>query len=115
MRGRLYHFPALGYPGVVDNPQCWVHGSVLHFTEGESVLKRLDWLEDYDARRDPSANEYQRVTREIFTTMTTSDVPSEGLENSLTSLGQVWTYIMLLPTIQRLGGVLIPDGHWPPN
>jgi gamma-glutamylcyclotransferase (GGCT)/AIG2-like uncharacterized protein YtfP len=61
--GDLYDLPSLGYPAAIHGRDR-VHGFILSFND-ETILAKLDELEDYDARRQTSENEY---IRELVTT-----------------------------------------------
>ena len=70
IHAELYHFPTLGYPGVIDSTSQ-VHGYVLTFAEAE-ILLDLDELEDYHPDRTSVENDY---TRKLVMTYTPEDIP----------------------------------------
>ncbi len=94
--GTLYHLP-VGYPAMTvgDRPVC---GVVLCLDQ-PSTLYTLDILEDYDPRRLPDENEYNRRKIEIF--------DLQGI-----SQGQVWAYLMSHDNVIRHGGRELPAGTW---
>lgn len=94
--GQLFDLP-LGYPAMTlgESP---VQGFLLSFPDS-SVLRRLDWLEDYDPHRPAEQNEYNRQQTEIF-------------NPDLVSLGLAWVYLMTPKQVHSYGGVLLPDGWW---
>jgi gamma-glutamylcyclotransferase (GGCT)/AIG2-like uncharacterized protein YtfP len=64
IKGRLFHLPA-GYPAVIDG-KGQVAGEFVTLRDLESVLERIDELEDYNGTcRD---NEYERVIRDVTLT-----------------------------------------------
>lgn len=64
IKGRLFHLPA-GYPAVIDGTGQ-VTGEFVTLRDLESVLERIDELEDYNGTcRD---NEYERVIRDVTLT-----------------------------------------------
>jgi gamma-glutamylcyclotransferase (GGCT)/AIG2-like uncharacterized protein YtfP len=103
--GELYHFPALGYPGMIHGTRR-VHGFVLTFADA-MILTNLDELEDYDPGRQTAENDY---TRELVMTYTPDGIPSIS----------AWAYFMTLVgvaapwehRISQWGGILVPDGWW---
>jgi gamma-glutamylcyclotransferase (GGCT)/AIG2-like uncharacterized protein YtfP len=95
--GDLYHLPGLGYPGAIHGTRQ-VRGFALSFNDS-AILQDLDELEDYDPQRQPAENDY---IRELVTTYTLDRIPSIS----------AWTYLMTPARIQKLGGILIPDGWW---
>ncbi len=94
--GQLFALP-IGYPAMTrgDSP---VHGYLLSFPD-ETVLRHLDWLEDYDPHRTEVENEYNR--RQIKT-----------YDQAWASLGLAWVYLMTPEQVYSFGGVLLPDGWW---
>ncbi len=97
--GQLYHL-SLGYPAMIVGTQK-VQGYLLTLAD-ETVLEKLDYLEDYHPLRSPQDNHYSRQTLSIY---------------SLTgeTLGDAWGYLMTVQKIQQLGGKLIPSGWWTEN
>jgi gamma-glutamylcyclotransferase (GGCT)/AIG2-like uncharacterized protein YtfP len=95
--GNLYHLPRLGYPGAIHGKRQ-VHGFVLAFND-DRILWELDELEDYDPRRQQTENDY---TREMVTTYAIDGTPDIA----------AWAYFMTSDQIQKLRGVLLPDGWW---
>lgn len=94
--GQLFALP-FGYPAMTlgESP---VQGFLLSFPDS-SVLRHLDWLEDYDPHRPAEQNEYNRLPIEIF-------------NPDLVSLGRAWIYLMTPKQVHSYGGVLLPDGWW---
>ena len=102
--GQLYDFPHLGYPAMTHRTadsggQDWVQGFLLIF-KNEAILHRLDELEDYDPQGDPTQNEYDRQRIAVFT-------PAKQ------PLGEAWIYLMAPERAAEMGGMPLPDGHWP--
>jgi gamma-glutamylcyclotransferase (GGCT)/AIG2-like uncharacterized protein YtfP len=95
--GELYHLPGLGYPGAIHGTRQ-VHGFVLAFDD-EKILLELDKLEDYDPRRQPTENDYNR---ELVMTYSID----------LTHTISAWAYFMTSDRIQKLRGILLLDGWW---
>lgn len=94
--GQLLALPQ-GYPAMVEGDRP-VQGVLLEFGNA-GVLTVLDALEDYDADRPTSQNEYQRRAIKIY-----------GPDQSEISLA--WTYVMAIERAQAMGGVVLPDGIW---
>lgn len=94
--GQLFALP-LGYPGMTlgESP---VQGFLLSFPD-ESVLRQLDWLEDYEPHRPAELNEYNRRPIEIF-------------NPAFISLGLAWVYLMTQEQVHSCDGVLLADGWW---
>lgn len=95
--GDLYHLPRLGYPGAIHGTRQ-VHGFVLVFKDA-SVLPELDELEDYDPHRQRTENDYNR---ELVTAYSIDGNPNIS----------AWAYLMAPGRIQKLRGILLPDGWW---
>jgi gamma-glutamylcyclotransferase (GGCT)/AIG2-like uncharacterized protein YtfP len=95
--GDLYDLPSLGYPAAIHGRDR-VHGFILSFND-ETILAKLDELEDYDARRQTSENEY---IRELVTTYAID-------ENRCLS---AWAYFMTPDRVESLGGILVSNGWW---
>ncbi|MCY7337570.1 MAG: gamma-glutamylcyclotransferase, partial [Chamaesiphon sp.] len=95
--GELYDLPLSGYPGAIHGIRK-VYGFVMSFND-ITILQELDKLEDYDPRRQPVENDYNR---ELVITY-----PLNG--NSITL---AWAYFMTPDRIQQLGGILLSDGWW---
>jgi gamma-glutamylcyclotransferase (GGCT)/AIG2-like uncharacterized protein YtfP len=95
--GELYDLPALGYPGAIHGTNK-VYGFVLAFDDAR-ILQVLDELEDYDPRRNPTENDYNRE-------LITAHIPD------LSSSVSAWVYFMNPILVRRFGGVSIPDGWW---
>jgi gamma-glutamylcyclotransferase (GGCT)/AIG2-like uncharacterized protein YtfP len=95
-RGQLFALP-IGYPAMVAS-EGNVCGFLLYFASS-AILDDLDRLEDYDPLREPTQNEYQRQSIEIF-------------DLNFQSLGAAWAYFMLPDRIRSLGGIWLPDGRW---
>jgi gamma-glutamylcyclotransferase (GGCT)/AIG2-like uncharacterized protein YtfP len=72
-----------------------VHGFVLTFAD-PTILTNLDKLEDYDSARPAIENDY---TRELVMTYTPEGIPWIP----------AWAYLM---TLDRSGGILVPNGWW---
>lgn len=98
-QGQLFSLP-IGYPALTIGTGQ-VRGFVLTFSDPK-ILDDLDYLEDYQAHRPPSKNEYQRQH-------------IEALSLDGQSLGSVWAYLMLPERVKALGGVLLPTGWWEPK
>ena len=94
--GQLYHLP-LGYPGMSLGTSK-VEGWLFTF-EDDSILARLDSLEDYQERRSPELNEYNR-----------QQLPVYSLAGD--SLGIAWCYIMSLAKVQNHEGILVSSQQW---
>ncbi len=94
--GQLFDL-SLDYPAMTDG-ESPVYGFVLTFADPD-ILNVLDELEDYDSRRTPEANEYQRQQIETY------DLSGQAL-------GLAWVYLMTIERVQRLEGVLLPSGSW---
>jgi gamma-glutamylcyclotransferase (GGCT)/AIG2-like uncharacterized protein YtfP len=97
IHGELYDLPRLGYPAIIHGDRQ-VQGYVLTFADAR-ILPALDELEDYDPQRQPICNDY---TREL--------VQTYAINRSSNLLA--WTYLMTAAQIQKLGGVLLPNGWW---
>jgi gamma-glutamylcyclotransferase (GGCT)/AIG2-like uncharacterized protein YtfP len=97
IRGDLYHFPALGYPGVIEGIRK-VHGFVLTFSDA-AILAALDELEDYQPDREPAKNDYTRQLVLTYTPKGIASIPA-------------WAYFMTLDRVHQWGGILLPDGWW---
>ncbi len=95
--GNLYHLAQRGYPGMTWGNRK-IGGFLLTFTD-ETVLTKLDELEDYQPGRSPQENEYNRCK-----------IPVYNPNNDL--LGEAWGYIMSLDKVQELGGIHLPSGWW---
>ncbi len=95
--GELYHFPALGYPGVIAGTRR-VQGFVLTFAD-PIILTKLDELEAYNPTRSAAENDY---TRALVLTHTPEGVASIS----------AWVYLMTPDRISQWGGILVPDGWW---
>lgn len=94
--GRLYHFPALGYPAMTLE-SGWVQGVLFTF-DTTAVLDLLDELEDYFPDR-PEDSEYQRIRHPIYTP---EQVP----------LVEAWVYVMTRQQVEARGGQWLPAGDW---
>ncbi len=94
--GQLYDLP-LGYPALTAGCSP-IYGFLLSFAD-PGILATLDELEDYNPARLPYQNEYVRVKTEVF-----------SLAHQ--PIGWAWTYCMEAARVQRLGGVLLPEGQW---
>ena len=101
IKGLLFNFPQLGYPGAIENSSGWIHGVILTFQHPEDeVLPRLDELEGYNPQRPPDQNEYYRKI-----------VPAFSLNNGDT-VASAWSYFMEPNTVKNLGGFLLNNGIW---
>ncbi len=96
-RGHLYYLPPLGYPGMTK-ANGWVEGALLVFPD-ESIFERLDPLEDYQAGREATANEYNRQIIDIF-------------HPDQTPFTQAWAYFMSPAKIKFYQGIFLPAGIW---
>jgi gamma-glutamylcyclotransferase (GGCT)/AIG2-like uncharacterized protein YtfP len=94
--GQLYLLPE-GYAAMTAGPG-FVKGYVLTFTD-PTVLTELDEFEDYHPDRPLLENEYIRQKVETF-------------DLNQKPQGSAWGYLMLWEQIERLGGILLPDGCW---
>jgi gamma-glutamylcyclotransferase (GGCT)/AIG2-like uncharacterized protein YtfP len=102
VRGQLFDFPQLGYPGAVEATDTWIQGYLFAFAHPESeVLAKLDHLEGYHPETSTHQNEYYR-----------QKVPYYIVSESLKS-GEAWCYFMEAEAIKCLGGVPISNGDWP--
>jgi gamma-glutamylcyclotransferase (GGCT)/AIG2-like uncharacterized protein YtfP len=99
--GELYDLPTLGYPGVIHGNRR-VSGFVLSFNS-QTILPALDALEDFDPRRNPAENDYNRESIVAY------------LSADRTSTISAWAYFMNPDLVRRSGGILIPDGWWAPD
>ena len=102
VRGQLYHFPSLGYPGATEHPTEHIQGVLLTFHHPEKeVLSKLDVLEGYDPSRPADANEYYRKQVPVF-------------EKAGQPLGyDAWCYFMEQRKVDTLNGQRLPSGLWP--
>jgi gamma-glutamylcyclotransferase (GGCT)/AIG2-like uncharacterized protein YtfP len=94
--GELFDLP-LGYPAMTAGERP-VRGYLLTFAD-PSLLASLDRLEDYDSKRLPEDNEYQRQPIDTF------DLTGKPL-------GRAWTYLMSPQRVQHHNGVFLPSGVW---
>ncbi|MGD1867382.1 MAG: gamma-glutamylcyclotransferase [Phormidesmis sp.] len=103
VRGRLFHFPDLGYPAMAEG-EGWVKGYLLIFAQPQSVcavvLSQLDRLEGYQSDSSSADNDYDRCRLDVFN--------YDGR-----FLQQAWVYRMSMAAIASQGGVLLPAGDWP--
>jgi gamma-glutamylcyclotransferase (GGCT)/AIG2-like uncharacterized protein YtfP len=76
----------------------WVRGVILAFPD-DTILPKIDDLEDYDPDRDPAENAYNRQEIEVY-------------QLDKTSLGKVWAYYMDPKKVRALGGKLLASGRW---
>jgi gamma-glutamylcyclotransferase (GGCT)/AIG2-like uncharacterized protein YtfP len=98
--GELYHLVDVNYPAMTEGKSV-VKGILLTFEE-ESILDRLDELEDYREERSPDENEYQRLVIAVY-----------SLDGE--SLGHAWGYFMNRAKIEGHGGIPVPSGWWTEN
>jgi gamma-glutamylcyclotransferase (GGCT)/AIG2-like uncharacterized protein YtfP len=104
VRGKLYHLPHRGYPGLLCEPidtndsPSWVHGYIHRFEERQRVLA-LDELEGYAPDRPVGLNEYQRRFVPVF------DLKREPFAT-------VWTYVMSAQQIKENEGQWVTSGDW---
>ncbi|WNZ22992.1 gamma-glutamylcyclotransferase [Leptolyngbya sp. NK1-12] len=96
MIGQLYDLP-FGYPAMTVGNSL-VYGFLLSFAD-PAILTHLDQLEEYDPNRPTEQNEYVRVAAEVF-------------DLNHRSLGQAWVYQMDKTLVNKLGGILLPQGRW---
>lgn len=102
--GRLYELP-LGYPAMTLEAGT-VYGTVLSFANA-SILQILDAYERHDPEEFYThaphqcleQNEYDRQSIAVY-------------DQTRQCLGNAWSYLMTEAQIQRLGGILLPDGQW---
>lgn len=94
--GNLYDLP-FGYPALTAE-SLPVYGFLLSFAN-PNTLATLDELENYNPARPLDQNEYFRVRTAAF-----------SLDHQ--PLGWAWIYCMELARVQRMGGVLLPEGKW---
>ncbi|MCF2145132.1 gamma-glutamylcyclotransferase [Desmonostoc muscorum LEGE 12446] len=96
VQGKLFALP-MGYPAMTPG-DSQVYGYLLSFAN-PMILNQLDVLEDYHPTRQMSENLYGRKTIEVY-------------QGEWLSLGWAWVYLMSLEQVDKLGGVLQPDGWW---
>ncbi len=96
VQGKLFALP-MGYPAITQG-DSQVYGYVLSFLN-PGILDYLDVLEDYHPARQVSENLYNRKTIEVY-------------QGEWLSLGWAWVYLMSLEQVNKLGGVLQPEGWW---
>ncbi len=102
--GQLYALP-LGYPAMTSG-NTPVHGFILSLKDSDA-LNTLDQFEQHDPEmlkryasgQLPEQNQYERKLIEVF-------CPKQD------SVTLAWAYLMTLEQVQRLDGVLLPDGCW---
>jgi len=94
--GQLFALP-LGYPAMTlgESP---VQGFLLSFPDS-TVLRYLDWLEDYKPHRPAVENEYIRQQIETYSL-------------AFASLGLAWVYLMSPERVRSYRGILLPNGWW---
>lgn len=103
--GKIYHLKQLGYPGVCEGTdQVW--GYCLTFDAG-FTLAAMDALEDYDPKRDPEQNEYNRCRAKVFYPHGTPH--NKSVQDRPT---EAWIYRMAVTNIQRHQGIYLPSGKW---
>lgn len=102
VKGRLYDFPALGYPGMTAG-EDWVKGYLLKFVQDKAIcreiLQRLDHLEGYREDLSAEMNDYQRVSVQVFT------LAHEPLPLA-------WVYQMTAAAVHVNNGRYLPKGNW---
>lgn len=96
--GKLYHLKVRGYPAMSEGNYP-VQGYVLTFAD-DTVLKDLDYLEDYQENREKHLNEYNRIKVQVYEPFSHQE------------LGLVWGYQMTEAKLQELGGIFLPDHCW---
>ncbi|NJN19972.1 MAG: gamma-glutamylcyclotransferase [Leptolyngbya sp. RL_3_1] len=96
VQGCLYHLPQ-GYPALTQG-ENWVQGSLLKLLP-DTDLSIIDQFEGYDPAQPASQNEYQRLTRPVYSL-------------AEACLGQAWAYVMADFRVALYGGILIPEGYW---
>ena len=102
VKGQLYSFPSLGYPGATEHDTQSIQGVLLVFKHPErEVLSKLDILEGYDPTRPTDQNEYYRKQVPVF------DTQDQLICDA------AWCYFMEPSKVDALNGVLIPDSYWP--
>lgn len=102
IKGRLFDFPTLGYPGAMEDPSDSIQGVLLNFYQDEHlVLAKLDRLEGYDPQQPIEQNEYYR--RLVVVYNRSHGVISEN----------AWCYFMTPERVKELDGIHLSDGHWP--
>ncbi len=102
--GALYHLP-LGYPAMTTGTAP-IYGSLLSFSD-PSVLQIMDKYEQHDPddlkqffpNQTLEDHEYGRREIEVF-------------DRHQHSLGVAWAYLMTMPQIDRLRGILVSSGKW---
>jgi gamma-glutamylcyclotransferase (GGCT)/AIG2-like uncharacterized protein YtfP len=112
VRGQLFDLKKVNYPALLldassaarwrakEETNPWVSGWLLVLRDA-ATLRDLDRLEDYDARRPSSKNEYTRVRVRCYA--------------GARRLNDAWTYVMAPEKIAALGGVALPSGVWNEN
>lgn len=118
IKGRLYDFPKLGYPGLtLDNDRA--EGWLLQFPEATAsvILRELDRLEGFNETWPPERCEYQRAEGFVAPRLPRSD---EANASDYVTIAQLpgptstWFYWMSLTKVQAWGGV--PCGpSWQPS
>jgi gamma-glutamylcyclotransferase (GGCT)/AIG2-like uncharacterized protein YtfP len=96
VQGKLFAWP-MGYPAMTLG-DSQVRGYLLCFPNPR-ILNELDVLEDYQPNRQTPENLYNRQIIEVY-------------EPQSLSLGWAWVYLMTLERVEKLGGLLQPDGWW---
>jgi gamma-glutamylcyclotransferase (GGCT)/AIG2-like uncharacterized protein YtfP len=99
VRGQLFDLP-VGYPAMMSGTQ-WVQGYLLQLCD-DTVLLRLDQLEDYQPNRPEQENEYLRRWVEVF-------------DEQERSLGGTWAYFMSAQNIRQHLGEWVVTGDWQPR
>ena len=101
IKGQLFDFHQLAYPGAQEDKMNWIQGVILTFHHPENVvLPKLDELEGYDPEKPTPPNEYYRKQVDAFAT--NNEEPRE----------EVWCYFMDPKTIIASKGKPLCDGHW---
>ncbi|GBF81438.1 gamma-glutamylcyclotransferase family protein [Aphanothece sacrum] len=94
--GILYHL-SLGYPAMTTG-QDIVKGYLLTLAD-ETILDKLDQLENYSPWRSPQENSYLRQRLQVYA--------PNGQD-----LGKAWSYVMSSTNVEKWQGKLIESGWW---
>ena len=109
--GILYHLPhPHHYPAMTQGDRP-VRGFLLRFSNN-TVLSKLDALEDYDPNRATKDNLYDRrlITTQITPPLpnTNSSVPTQKEAQTVLA----WAYFMESDTVRALGGIQVESNNW---
>ncbi len=102
--GELYALP-FGYPAMTPGTRP-VYGFLLSFRQSH-ILSVLDLYEQHD-----STTFHHYAPTQVIDQNQYSRRQIELLDNEHSPIGSAWAYLMSVSQVQRLGGVLLPDGRW---